>query len=127
MKIAYANIVPKIFFIWYEIIFRFSEFFSCNGRYHLYNAMKRKGKKMTTTEMKIAPGMYISACRKAGIYGGKDCVQTTYNGQVSKVAYTKDDTMVVIRILNEDGTLSSTHKTVYLSSLSGWLVSDYAW
>jgi hypothetical protein len=81
---------------------------------------------MTTAEMKIAPGMYMSACRKAGTYNGKVCEQVTYNGQVAKVAYTTDDTMVVIRIMNNDSTLSNVHKTVYLSSLRGWLVSDYS-
>lgn len=83
---------------------------------------------MTTNEMKIAPGMYVSACRKAGNYNGKDCSQVTYNGRVEKVAYTDNDTMVVIRLLDEAmANLTNVYKTVYLSTLGGWLASDYAW
>jgi hypothetical protein len=83
---------------------------------------------MTTAELKIAPGMYVSACRKAGTYNGKVSGQVTYNGRVEKVAYTDTDTMVVIRLVdNTMQNLTNVYKTVYLSSLSGWLTSDYAW
>ena len=83
---------------------------------------------MVTAEMKIAPGMYISACRKAGTYNGKVSDQVTYNGRVEKVAYSDDDTMVVIRLLDDTlQNLTKVYKTVYLSSLGGWLTSDYAW
>jgi hypothetical protein len=74
---------------------------------------------------KIVPGMYISACRRAGTYNGKVSGQVTYSGIVESVKYNPTghdtDTLVTIRLVD-----TNIFKSVYVSTLDGYLLSDYS-